>query len=193
MADDTRHDHARDLPKPGGPGKLEQLARMLRVDHAGETAAVKIYQGQLAVLGKSPATRRTAAHIRHMEAQEEEHLALFDDMLPRRAVRPTVMNPVWNVAGFTLGAVTALIGEKAAMACTEAVEEVIDDHYAGQIAELGDDESELKATLERLRAEEAQHRQTAIDEGAHDAPGHSLLTGIIKAGCRAAIKISERV
>ena len=166
---------------------------MLRVDHAGETAAVKIYEGQLAVMGNSPLTRRTAAKIRHMAAQEEEHLALFDEMLPARDVRPTVMNPLWNVAGFALGAVTALIGEKAAMACTEAVEEVIDEHYAGQIAELGDDEPELSETLERLRAEEAEHRQTAIDEGAQEAPGHSLLTGVIKAGCRAAIKISERV
>jgi ubiquinone biosynthesis monooxygenase Coq7 len=108
-------------------------------------------------------------------------------------VRPTALEPVWRVAGFALGAATALMGEKAAFACTAAVEEAIDEHYAQQIADLGDRDPVLKQTVEDFRADEAQHRQTALDHGAEQAPGYRLLSGAIKAGCRVAIKLSEKI
>jgi ubiquinone biosynthesis monooxygenase Coq7 len=108
-------------------------------------------------------------------------------------VRPTALEPVWRVAGFTLGAATALIGEKAAMACTAAVEEVIDQHYAGQIERLGNTDPALKKTVERFRADEIAHRATALAHGAEEAPAYRLLSGAIKAGCRLAIALSTRV
>jgi ubiquinone biosynthesis monooxygenase Coq7 len=130
-----------------------------------------------------------------MENQEQEHLAAFDRLVAENNVRPTALAPVWNVAGYALGAVTALMGEKAAMACTAAVEEVIDEHYARQAAALeadGETNAAFKATIEKFRAEEIQHRETAIEHGAEEAPGYRVLSETIKAGCRLAIKLSER-
>jgi len=162
---------------------------MIRVDHAGEYGAVRIYEGQLAVLGK----RGSADTIRHMAEQEQRHLKTFDRLVNERKVRPTALEPLWRVAGYALGMGTALLGEKAAFACTAAVEEVIDAHYASQIAELGERDPELKNTVEDFRAEEAQHRQLALDHGAEQAPGYRLLSEAIKAGCRVAIKLSEKI
>jgi ubiquinone biosynthesis monooxygenase Coq7 len=162
---------------------------MIRVDHAGEYGAVRIYQGQLAVLGK----RASGETIRHMAEQEQRHLKTFDRLVNERKVRPTALEPLWRVAGYALGMGTALLGEKAAFACTAAVEEAIDAHYAEQIAELGDRDPELKNTVEDFRADEAQHRQTALDHGAEQAPGYHLLSEAIKAGCRVAIKLSEKI
>ena len=162
---------------------------MIRVDHAGEYGAVRIYEGQLAVLGK----RGSADTIRHMAEQEQRHLKTFDRLVNERKVRPTALEPLWRVAGYMLGMGTALLGEKAAFACTAAVEEVIDAHYTAQIAELGDKDPELKSTVEDFRAEEAQHRQLALDHGAEQAPGYRLLSEVIKAGCRVAIKLSEKI
>jgi ubiquinone biosynthesis monooxygenase Coq7 len=162
---------------------------MIRVDHAGEYGAVRIYEGQLAVLGK----RGSADTIRHMAEQEQRHLKTFDRLVNERRVRPTALEPLWRVAGYALGMGTALLGEKAAFACTAAVEEVIDAHYSAQIAELGDKDPELKSTVEDFRAEEAQHRQLALDHGAEQAPGYKLLSEAIKAGCRVAIKLSEKI
>jgi len=162
---------------------------MLRVDHAGEFGAVRIYEGQLAVLGKSA----KATTIRHMAAQEREHLKQFDELLSERQVRPTVLTPVWHVAGFALGAGTALLGEEAAMACTVAVEEVIDAHYADQIEDLGDSEKELRETFERFRQEEVEHRDIGLANNAESAPGYAPLTGVIKAGSKLAIWLSERI
>ena len=193
MTEETETQPRGPVPLPGTPGTAERLARILRVDHAGEHGAVRIYEGQLAVLGRAPRTRITAARVREMAAGEEHHLAAFNRLLPERGVRPTALMPLWNVAGFALGAATALMGEKAAMACTAAVEEVIEDHYQAQIDNLGEDEAELKATLEQFRDDEAGHRHTALEEGAEEAPGYGLLSAVIKAGCRAAIRISERV
>lgn len=173
---------------PGGLSKEERMARILRVDHAGEYGAKRIYAGQLAVLGKSP----SGDVIRHMAEQEERHLKTFDDLINERHVRPTILHPVWHVAGFALGAATAMMGEKAAMACTEAVEEVIDEHYAAQAEELGDAEPELKATIKEFRAEELEHRDIARDHDAADAPGYELLTAGVKAGSRLAIWLSTR-
>jgi ubiquinone biosynthesis monooxygenase Coq7 len=162
---------------------------MIRVDHAGEYGAVRIYQGQLAVLKHGAA----ADTIRHMAAQEERHLKAFDRLVNERKVRPTALEPVWRVAGFALGAVTALMGEKAAFACTAAVEEVIDQHYAGQVAALEGKDEALKATVEDFRADEIAHRDTALEQGAEQAPGYRVLSQAIKAGCRVAIKLSERI
>ena len=162
---------------------------MIRVDHAGEYGAVRIYEGQLAVLGK----RGSADTIRHMAEQEQRHLKAFDRLVNERKVRPTALEPLWRVAGYALGVGTALMGEKAAFACTAAVEEAIDAHYASQIAELGERDPELKRTVEDFRADEAAHRQTALDHGAEQAPGYRLLSEAIKAGCRVAIKLSEKI
>ena len=174
---------------PGDPGPREQIARILRVDHAGEYGARRIYEGQLAVLGRGP----QAATLRQMHAQEKKHLDAFTRLIQQRRVRPTALVPLWHVAGFALGAATALLGEKAAMACTQAVEEVIEQHYADQAAQLGDQEPELKATIEEFRADEIHHRDVAVAQGAAEAPAYPLLTGAIKAGSRLAIWLSQRV
>lgn len=176
-------------PKPRAPGAPLDTDAMIRVDHAGEYGAVRIYQGQLAVLRHGPA----ADTIRHMAAQEEHHLKTFDRLVNERKVRPTALEPVWRVAGFALGAATALMGEKAAFACTAAVEEVIDEHYAAQVAALEGKDEALKATVEQFRLEEVEHRDTALEHGAEQAPAYRLLSAAIKAGCRAAIKLSERI
>jgi len=182
---------ARRKPRPRPPGTKanDEIAAMIRVDHAGEYGAVRIYDGQLAVLGKSPA----AESIRRMANEEQRHLETFDRLIVERRVRPTALEPVWRVAGFALGAVTALMGEKAAMACTAAVEDVIDEHYAGQIARLGDADRELKSTVADFRADEIAHREEALARGAEQAPGFGLLSEAIKAGCRLAIALSTRI
>jgi 3-demethoxyubiquinol 3-hydroxylase len=173
---------------PGDPPARDILARMIRVDHAGEYGARRIYDGQLRVLHRAPATPA----IRHMAKQEERHLEAFDRMLVERRVRPTVLSPLWHVAGFALGAAAALMGERAAMACTEAVEEVIDEHYRRQIERLGTAEPELAATLAEFRADEMEHRDTARAQGAAEAPGYEAMTTFIKVGTRAAIWLSTR-
>jgi ubiquinone biosynthesis monooxygenase Coq7 len=180
-------------PRPGvGAGKA-RLAEMLRVDHAGELAAVHIYRGQRAVLNSAPGKDRIAFQLQEMESHEAEHLKRFDELLTERRVRPTLMAPVWRMAGFALGAGTALMGEKAAHACTEAVEDVIEDHYARQIEEIETREPELAAELSKFRDDELAHRDQAIEEGARQAPGYPLLAAVIRTGCRAAIKISEKI
>jgi ubiquinone biosynthesis monooxygenase Coq7 len=174
------------------PPRLSESARaaMLRVDQAGEVGAMRIYAGQLAVMGgRHPAARA----IQRMAAQEAQHRARFDAMIAERKVRPTLLAPVWHVAGFALGAATALIGPEAAMACTVAIETEIDDHYGKQIDALGDDDPELSDTITRFRAEEVEHRDTAIAAGAERAPAYPLLAAAIRFGCRAAIGISKRI
>ncbi len=173
----------------GDPDPRQLVERILRVDHAGEYGAKRIYDGQLAVLGKSP----SAPTIRHMAQQEQAHLDAFDRLLPQRRVRPTLLSPLWHVGGFALGAATALLGEKAAMACTEAVEEVIDAHYARQVDKLGPAEPELRQTIEQFRADEIAHRDAARAEGAAEAPGYDLLSKGVKAITRGAIWLSERI
>ena len=180
-------------PRPGRGAVQARLAEILRVDHAGELGAVHIYRGQRAVLGAAPGRERIAGQLAEMEGHEAEHLARFDRLLNQHRVRPTAMAPVWRLAGFALGAGTALLGDKAAHACTEAVETVIEEHYAGQIAELADRDPELAAELSRFRDEELAHRDLAVEEGARETPGYGLLAAVIRTGCRAAIKISEKV
>ncbi len=170
-----------------------RLAQMLRVDHAGELAAVQIYRGQRAVLGASRGHEALNAQLTRMEEHEARHLARFDTLLNETRTRPTLLAPVWRAAAFALGAGTALLGEKAAHVCTEAVESVIEVHYAEQIAELEGQDAVLAAELSGFRDDELAHKQEAIDSGSHQAPGGALLAAVIRAGCRAAIKITERV
>lgn len=163
---------------------------MLRVDQAGEFGATRIYAGQLAVLPRNSAAAKLVAR---MADQEKRHLERFDALMSERRVRPTVLQPVWNVAGFALGAATALLSDKAAMACTEAVETEIDLHYSKQLEDLGDEDPELAADIEKFRAEELEHRDTAREAGAARAPGYPLLTFGIRAACRVAIGLSKRI
>ena len=170
--------------------------RMIRVDQAGEYGATRIYAGQLAVLGERGPH---ATEIRGMAAQEDVHLARFDALIAERGVRPTVLQPFWSVAGFALGAATALIGPKAAMACTAAVETEIDLHYTRQLEELeaaqadGQGDPELAGMIDTFREEEREHRDAALEAGAEQAPAYPLLSGAIRLGCRMAIRLSERL
>ena len=180
-------------PKPSAPGAPPDIEAMIRVDHAGEYGAVRIYEGQLAVLKRRKGTAASVQTIEHMAAQEQRHLKTFDRLVNERRVRPTALEPVWRIAGFALGAVTAAMGEKAAFACTAAVEEAIDEHYAAQIEALDEKDPALKSMVTEFRADEAAHRDTALEHGAEQAPGYKLLSETIKAGCRIAIKLSERI
>ncbi|MCH8182206.1 MAG: demethoxyubiquinone hydroxylase family protein [Proteobacteria bacterium] len=173
---------------PGDLSPEQMIERIIRVDQAGEMGAERIYAGQLAVLGKS----KSAEIIRRMAEQETKHRKTFEDLMIARKVRPTVLAPLWNVAGFALGAGTALLGERAAMACTVAVEEAIDRHYAAQAAYLGDDEEELRDVVEEARADEVQHREMALEAGAERAIGYEPMRVAIKTGARLAIWLSER-
>jgi ubiquinone biosynthesis monooxygenase Coq7 len=174
---------------PGDPDKAELLDQIIRVDQAGEYGAKRIYEGQLAVLGRGDA----APVLKDMLAQEEKHLEKFNAIMADRGVRPTALAPVWHVAGFALGAATALLGKEAAMACTAAVEEVIGEHYAEQTAQLGDDERDLRETITAFRGDELHHRDVSIAEGAEAAPAYIPLTTAIKAGTRLAIWLSKRI
>ncbi|HYZ48266.1 MAG TPA: demethoxyubiquinone hydroxylase family protein [Sphingomonas sp.] len=174
--------------RPGDP--KPDTAAMLRVDQAGEYGATRIYAGQLAVLGdRVPAARAIAG----MAAQEEEHRKRFDAMIAERGVRPTLLQPVWDVAGFALGAVTAAIGPEAAMACTAAIETEIDRHYAEQLKALGEDDPELAGTIREFRDDEVAHREQALAAGAERAPAYPILFHAIRFGCRAAIALSKRI
>ena len=171
-----------------------RLEEMIRVDHAGEHGAVRIYDGQLAVFDKIPGMEETVELIRHMAAQEEEHLTHFDGLIVEKDIRPTAFGPLWDVAGFTLGAVTALMGKKAAMACTAAVETEIDAHYAAQLDELENGaDDDLRATIEKFRADEAAHRDTAMENGAEETAGYEVMSKLIRFGCRVAIRASEKI
>jgi ubiquinone biosynthesis monooxygenase Coq7 len=165
-------------------------ASMLRVNQAGEYGATRIYAGQLAVLRRNGSAAKL---ITRMAGQEERHLARFNALLTERRVRPTALQPLWNVAGYALGAATALMSESAAMACTDAVETEIDRHYAAQLVELGDDDPELSADILDFQAEELEHRDNAREAGAANAVGYPLLTAAIRAGCRLAIGVSKRI
>jgi ubiquinone biosynthesis monooxygenase Coq7 len=167
---------------------------ILRVDHAGEYGAVAIYKGQLAVFERQHGRERIVGQLKEMAAQEQAHLDAFDRMLTAGSVRPTAMSPVWNAAGFALGVGTALLGEKAAHACTEAVETVIEEHYGDQVVELRDaGDAELADTMAKFQEEEVAHKDLAAAEGASEAPAYPLLSAIIRTGCRLAIRISEKV
>ena len=170
--------------------KSAAIASMLRVNQAGEYGAKRIYAGQLAVMGdRTPAARSIA----HMAEQEQRHLTAFDKLLTERGVRPTVLHPVWDIAGFALGAVTAAIGPSAAMACTVAVETEIDRHYAEQLEQIGESDPELSAMIADFQIEELEHKATALEQGAEQAFAYPLMSAVIRAGCRAAIAVSKRI
>lgn len=196
LAKDGMSDHDRKQAKqtgedhlPGDPDPETLVERMIRVDHAGEYGAARIYAGQLAVLGRRP----VGDTIRHMAEQEQRHLEAFNELVADRRVRPTLLTPVWHAAGFALGAATAAMGERAAMACTVAVEDVIQEHYADQSEQLGDDEAELRDLIDEFRAEEIEHKETGLAHEAEQAPGYRLMSEFIKAGTRTAIWLSTRV
>ncbi len=174
---------------PGDASPHAAMARMIRVDHAGEFGAQRIYAGQLAVLKDSKA----AAEIRHMARQEDEHLAAFEKLIVEKRVRPTALHPLWHVAGYALGMATAALGEKAAMACTVAVEETIVEHYRKQLQELGSDAPALSRMITKFCADEDQHRKTGLHHGAEDVTYYPLLRTLIRAGSKTAIWLSERV
>jgi ubiquinone biosynthesis monooxygenase Coq7 len=174
---------------PGDETPTAQVERFIRVDHAGEYGAKRIYQGQLAILGRGP----KGDILRHMQAQEQVHLDTFSALIAQRRVRPTALLPLWHIAGFALGAATAALGERAAMACTVAVEEAIDEHYQAQSAALGDDEAPLRDTIETFRAEELEHRDIGLAHEAELTPGYKALRMLIKSGCKIAIAVSERI
>ncbi|MBM3566272.1 MAG: demethoxyubiquinone hydroxylase family protein [Alphaproteobacteria bacterium] len=174
---------------PGDLSPSRTVDRMIRVDHAGEFGAVRIYEGQLLVLGQT----KVGPVIRRMAAQEREHLAAFEKLMIERGARPSALLPLWRIAGVALGAGTALLGTEAAMACTVAVEEVIDGHYGRQVEDLGDDEPALSRAFARFRAEEIEHRDTGLEYGAENAPAYRPLTAAIRAGAKLAIWLSERL
>jgi len=166
------------------------LDEIIRVDHAGEYGATRIYDGQIAVFGKNSKIGKT---IQHMADQEQEHIEKFNELIIEKRVRPTALLPLWNVAGFALGAGTALIGEKAAMACTVAVEKVIGEHYREQQELLEDDEKELRKTIAKFEKDELEHHNIGIEHGAENAPGYKVMTKVIEIGCKTAIAISKKI
>ena len=174
--------------KPGD--RRERVASMIRVDQAGEYGATRIYAGQLAIMGdRHPMAREIAG----MAEQEAVHHRFFNAEVHRRRVRPTLLQPIWNVAGYALGAVTAAIGPQAAMACTAAVETEIDKHYADQLVELGDDDADLSTAVRRFQAEELEHKETALAHGAESAFAYPMMSAAIRFGCRLAISVSKRI
>ncbi len=166
------------------------LDEIIRVDHAGEYGATRIYDGQIAVFGKDSKIGKT---IQHMADQEQEHIEKFNELLIEKRVRPTALLPLWNIAGFALGAGTALMGEKAAMACTVAVEKVIGEHYREQQDLLEDDEKELKKTIAKFEKDELEHHDIGLEHDAENAPGYKVMTKVIEIGCKAAIAISKKI
>ncbi len=166
------------------------LDQIIRVDHAGEYGATRIYDGQIAIFGKESKIGKT---IQHMADQEQEHIEKFNELIIEKRVRPTALLPLWNVAGFALGAGTALMGEKAAMACTVAVEKVIGDHYREQQDLLEDDEKELKKTIAKFEKDELEHHDIGLEHDAESAPGYKIMTKVIELGCKTAIAISKKI
>ncbi|MEE2746201.1 MAG: demethoxyubiquinone hydroxylase family protein [Pseudomonadota bacterium] len=175
---------------PGDLSKEDLIARFIRVDQAGEYGAKRIYEGQLSILGGTA----DGPSLRRMAKAEEAHLEVFNKMLVERQVRPTVLAPLWHLTGYALGVGTALMGRKAVMACTVAVEEVIEEHYAGQIRKLdGKEDAELLETIKKFQKEEIEHKEIAKAKGAEEAVGYPILSRAVKSGSRLAIWLSERI
>jgi ubiquinone biosynthesis monooxygenase Coq7 len=182
-----------ELGRPGRGAPRARLAEILRVDHAGELAAVHIYRGQQAVFSAAAGKAGLGETFADLRRQEAEHLAAFDALLAERGVRPSLLTPLWRAAAFALGAGSALLGDKAAHACTDAVEEVIGEHYAGQVEELKDREPALAGRLSAFRDDELKHQADAVGAGARETPGYGPLSALIRAGCRAAIRTAEKI
>lgn len=173
------------------PKADEALASMIRVDHAGEFGADRIYAGQMAVLGNT----KVGPKIKEMWEQEKHHRSTFENLIQEYRVRPTALLPFWDLAGFALGAGTALLGEKGAMACTVAVESVIVDHYNDQLRTLMNNpevDPKVMQIIKQFRDEEQEHHDTGIKYGAEEAPFYEALSNVIKGGCKIAIELSKR-
>ncbi|MBI1276306.1 demethoxyubiquinone hydroxylase family protein [bacterium] len=182
-------------PQPGDADGKEYLHRMMRVNQAGEYGAVRIYKGQLAALRrrKDPESRKAVKLIEQMLEQERMHLDYFNKALPAQRIRPTALQPLWHVGGFLLGAATAALGPKAAMACTVAVEEVIGQHYGEQLEKMDAASPELKQQLAKFQADELEHHDTGLEEGAQGAVAYPVLHGVVSAITNLAIRASRRL
>tara|TARA_Y100000590_G_scaffold188362_1_gene214697 strand:+ start:755 stop:1288 length:534 start_codon:yes stop_codon:yes gene_type:complete len=169
------------------------LEEILRVDHAGERGAIKIYEGQLLALKTIKEDESLKEKIEKMKEHEKEHLEYFEKEIQKRKIKPTYLLPLWDIMGISLGFGTALLGKKAAMLCTASVEEVIEDHYKNQLKNLGNDEMELKAKIEKFKNDEIDHKNIAYDSGATNKGVYSIMDKIIRTGSRIAITISEKI
>jgi len=169
------------------------LEEIIRVDHAGERGAIKIYEGQLLALNTIKQDQSLKDKIEEMKNQEHEHLEYFEKEIQKRKIKPTQLMPLWDIMGVALGFGTVLVGKKAAMLCTASVEEVIEDHYKNQIKKLGNDEMELKAKIEKFKSDEAEHKNTAYESGATNKGFYSIMDKVIRTGSRIAISISEKI
>jgi len=169
------------------------LEEIIRVDHAGERGAIKIYEGQLLALKTIKQDNNLKDKIEVMKEQEKEHLEYFEKEIQKRKIKPTYLLPLWDVMGVALGFGTALLGKKAAMLCTASVEEVIEDHYQNQLKKLGDDEMDLKTKIEKFKEEEVDHKNIAYEAGATNKGLYSVMDKVIRTGSRIAITISEKI
>ena len=169
------------------------LEEIIRVDHAGERGAIKIYEGQLLALKTIKQDNNLKDKIEEMKEQEKEHLEYFEKEIQKRKIKPTYLLPLWDVMGVALGFGTAILGKKAAMLCTASVEEVIEDHYQNQLKKLGDDEMDLKTKIEKFKEEEVDHKNIAYEAGATNKGLYSVMDKVIRTGSRIAITISEKI
>ncbi len=190
MLKKKKNNPKKSYPKKSKSTDRSALEEIIRVDHAGEYGATRIYDGQIAIFGKNSKIGKT---IQHMADQEQEHIDKFNELILEHRVRPTALLPIWNIAGFALGASTALLGEKAAMACTVAVEKVIGEHYQEQLDLLEDDHKELKKTISKFRDDELEHHDIGIEHDAESAPGYKVMSKVIEFGCKTAIAISKKI
>ena len=169
------------------------LEEIIRVDHAGERGAIKIYEGQLLALKTIKQDNLLKDKIEEMKEHEKEHLEYFEREIQKRKIKPTYLLPLWDVMGVALGFGTALLGKKAAMLCTASVEEVIEDHYQNQLKKLGNDEMDLKTKIEKFKGEEVKHKNIAYESGATNKGLYSIIDKVIRTGSRIAITISEKI
>jgi len=169
------------------------LEEIIRVDHAGERGAIKIYEGQLLALKTIKQDNDLKDKIEEMKEQEKEHLEYFEKEIQKRKIKPTYLLPLWDVMGVALGFGTALLGKKAAMLCTASVEEVIEDHYQNQLKKLGNDEMDLKAKIEKFKEQEVNHKNIAYESGATNKGLYSIMDKVIRTGSRIAITLSEKI
>ena len=169
------------------------LEEIIRVDHAGERGAIKIYEGQLLALKTVKQDNDLRDKIEEMKEQEKEHLEYFEKEIQKRKIKPTYLLPVWDLMGVALGFGTALLGKKAAMLCTASVEEVIEEHYQSQLKKIGDDEENLKEKIEKFKVDEVDHKNMAYKSGATNKGLYSIMDKVIRTGSRIAITISEKI
>ena len=169
------------------------LEEIIRVDHAGERGAIKIYEGQLLALKTIKEDSALRDKIEEMKEHEKEHLEYFEKEIQKRKIKPTYLLPLWDIMGVTLGFGTAMLGKRAAMLCTASVEEVIENHYQNQLKKIGEDEIDLKTKIEKFKGDEINHKNIAYEPGATNKGFYSIMDKVIKTGSRIAITISEKI